>query len=108
MTDIDNFRRMCGQFRWLAVVMVVGVGSLIALVALAPLVMAVRDGRPLQSSLWVSQAAWMAPSLFYLFGVWTIGAAMGQLSKGRLIQPTLSTALRRVGLALGTGGVVSV
>jgi hypothetical protein len=33
---------------------------------------------------------------------------MGQLSRGRLIQPTLSSALRQVGLALGIGGVASV
>ena len=42
-----------------------------------------------------------AQRLFYLFGVWSIGSAMGQLAKGRLIQPTLAAALRRVGLALG-------
>jgi hypothetical protein len=38
----------------------------------------------------------------------TIDEALGQLAKGRLIQPTLSSALRRVGLALGFGGLLSV
>ncbi|MGZ9114541.1 MAG: DUF2975 domain-containing protein, partial [Brevundimonas sp.] len=51
---------------------------------------------------------WFSPTAFYLFGVWSIGSAMGQLAKGRLIQPTLSSALRRVGLSLGLGGVLSV
>jgi hypothetical protein len=49
-----------------------------------------------------------APSVCYLFGVWSIGRAMGELQKGRLIQPTLASALRRVGLALGVGGVLQV
>ena len=51
---------------------------------------------------------WIAPALCYLFGVWSIGGGMGQLAKGRLIQPTLAATLRRVGLALGFGGVISV
>ncbi|WP_262423285.1 hypothetical protein [Brevundimonas denitrificans] len=51
---------------------------------------------------------WVSPTAFYLFAIWSIGAAMGQLAKGRLIQPTLSDALRRVGLALGFGGLLSV
>jgi hypothetical protein len=48
------------------------------------------------------------PVAFYLFAVWSVGTAMGQLAKGRLVSPTLAQALRRVGLALGVGGVVSV
>ena len=51
---------------------------------------------------------WMTPTLFYLIGVWTIGSSLGDLAKGRLIQPTLADTLRRVGIALGLGGIVSV
>ena len=56
----------------------------------------------------MSDVVWALPTVFYLFAVWAIGSAMGQLSKGRLIQPILVHALRRVGLSLGLGGLFSV
>jgi hypothetical protein len=48
------------------------------------------------------------PYVCYLVGVWFIGQAMGDIAKGRLIQPALASALRRVGIALAVGGVASV
>lgn len=108
-TDLVRFRRMCGHFRWLAVFMVVTVGGGLLLTWIgAPLIFWLRDGRdPLQANT-LAALVWFSPTAFYLFGVWSIGSAMGQLSKGRLIQPTLSSALRRVGLSLGFGGLLSV
>jgi hypothetical protein len=108
-TDIDRFRRRCAQFRWLAVFMVISVGALLALMYLiAPGVLMARGAYPGAPVGWLSQVVWALPTVFYLFAVWSIGAAMGQLAKGRLIQPTLASALRRVGLALGFGGLLSV
>ncbi len=108
-TDLVRFRRMCGQFRWLAVFMVVTVGGGLLLTWVgAPLIFWLREGRaPLQAST-IAGLIWFSPTAVYLFGVWSIGSAMGQLARGRLIQPTLSSALRRVGLSLGLGGVLSV
>lgn len=106
-TDIDRFRRRCVQFRWLAVFMVISVGALLALgFVIAPAVHWARgtlDDQALGAAL-----LYGLPGLCYLYAVWSIGAAMGQLSRGRLIQPTLATTLRKVGIALGVGGVVSV
>jgi len=108
-SDIALFRQRCAQFRWLAVFMVVSVGALLALIHfVAPGVMLARgdyDGTP---GGWMVDIVWALPTVFYLFAVWSIGAAMGQLSKGRLIQPILVHALRRVGLSLGLGGLFSV
>lgn len=102
--DIARFRSMCRQFRWLAIFMVCSVGGLLAL---APVVFLLRgEGRPV--ILLLREIVWASPTLLYLFAVWSIGSALGQLAKGRLIQPTLSSALRRVGLALGFGGLLSV
>src|SRR4029453_10915921 len=85
----------------------VGGGLLLTWIG-GPLIFWLRDGRdPLQTNT-LAGLVWFSPTVFYLFGVWSIGSAMGQLAKGRLIQPTLSSALRRVGLSLGLGGVLSV
>jgi len=107
--DIDRFRLRCRQFRWLAIFMVVSVGALLALVHIVvPVVFLARAEDYPFLDLWLASLVKALPTVFYLFAVWAIGAAMGQLSKGRLIQPTLASALRRVGLALGFGGLLSV
>ncbi|RZJ19506.1 MAG: DUF2975 domain-containing protein [Brevundimonas sp.] len=107
--EIDRFRLRCRQFRWLAIFMVVSVGALLVLMyAVAPTVMMARGRFELEASQWLRQVVWASPALFYLFAVWSIGSALGQLGRGRLIQPTLADALRRVGLALGFGGLLSV
>jgi hypothetical protein len=107
-TDLSRFRRRCGQFRWLAVFMVVTVGAVVALMHfIAPLGLTLRD-MPLSGRSLLTSVLTGVPPVCYLFGVWSIGRAMGQLSKGRLFQPTVADALRRVGLALGVGGVFSV
>lgn len=108
-SDTDRFRQRCAQFRGLAIFMVVSVSVLLALMHLvAPGVLLVRGEYPVPARQWLAHVIWVLPTVFYLFGVWSIGAAMGQLSKGRLIQPTLVHALRRVGLSLGFGGLLSV
>lgn len=108
-TDLTRFRAMCGQYRWLAVFMVVSVGAILALMFLvAPGILMARGDYAGTPSLWRTEVIRALPTLFYLFAVWWIGSAMGQLAKGRLIQPTLVSALRRVGVSLGTGGLLSV
>jgi len=109
--DLARFRRLCGQFRWLAVFMVCSVGAVLILMYLiAPVVVTLRGEAPPGARLEtvLEQALWATPTLFYLFAVWSIGSAMGQVAKGRLIQPILSRALRHVGIALGLGGLLSV
>lgn len=107
--DLDRFRRLCGQYRWLAVFMVASVGLLLTFANLvAPLVLWARVPTLVGAREVTASVIWIAPALCYLFGVWSIGRGMGQLAKGRLIQPTLASTLRRVGLALGVGGVISV
>lgn len=110
-SDLTRFRRLCGQFRWLAVFMVFSVGAVLVLMyVVAPAVTAARGTLPVDAGPvdLLEQAIWATPTLFYLYAVWSIGSALGQVSKGRLIQPTLSRALRHVGIALGLGGLLSV
>ena len=107
--DLSRFRRMCGQFRWLAVFMVISVGVILALMHIvAPAILTARGDTRIDPAIWLEDAVWATPTLFYLFAVWSIGSALGQLAKGRLIQPILGRALRHVGIALGLGGLLSV
>ena len=105
--DIDRFRLRCRQFRWLAIFMVISVGALLALMHLISPIVLFQRGTIDEAHLWTALITGLPPAC-YLFGVWSIGAALGQISKGRLIQPTLARTLRSVGLALGIGGVLSV
>jgi Protein of unknown function (DUF2975) len=107
--DIDRFRRMCGQFRWLTVVMVIGVGSILVLFGvLYPISWALTfKSHPFAPNA-LSVIAWSLPAVCYLFGVWSIGQALGEVSKGRLLQAALPGAMRKVGISLGIGGVISV
>ena len=107
--DLDRFRLRCRQFRWLAVFMVCSVGAILALMyVIVPVVFTLRGEFYPWPNLWLAEIVKALPNLYYLFAVWTIGSAMGQVGKGRVIQPVLATALRRVGLALGFGGLLSV
>jgi hypothetical protein len=107
--DAESFRRMCGRFRWLAVFMVVSVGAVIAFLALIhPVMWALAfKGQP-HAPHTLFFIVWSLPATCYLFGVWSIGQALGEVAKGRLIQAALPSALRRVGISLGVGGVISV
>lgn len=108
-SDTARFRLMCRQFQWLSIFMVCSVGAVMGLTWIgAPVILWLREGREMFTPGHLRALVWFSPVVFYLFAVWSIGAAMGQLAKGRLIQPILSAALRRVGLALGLGGVMSV
>jgi hypothetical protein len=108
-SETDRFRRMCGQFRGLAIFMVVSVGTLVAfMVAIAPLLLVVFRKAPPPHQQVLALLIWNLPTACYLFGVWSIGRAMGDLAKGGPLQAALPSVLRKVGIALGVGGVASV
>lgn len=107
-SNLSRFRLMCRQYRWLAIFMVVSVGALLALMHLiAPVTLAARGERPLDQAF--SRGLIMAsPTACYLYAVWSIGAVMKRIGAGALLQPAIADALRRVGLALGIGGLLGV
>lgn len=107
--DLTPFRTLCSQFRWLTVFMVCSVGAVLTLMyVVAPFVMGLRGDLSDYGHHILRGLILGSPSFCYLFGVWSIGRALGQIARGRLIQPTLADALRRVGLALGVGGLLAV
>ena len=77
-TDLTRFRAMCGQYRWLAVFMVVSVGAILALMFLvAPGVLMARGDYTGTPSRWLVEMIQALPTLFYLFAVWSIGLSLG-------------------------------
>jgi hypothetical protein len=107
-SERDGFRRRCRQFQLLAWFMIASVGGVLALLmVVAPAYMVLSGERAPQAAM-LSGFVWHLPALFYLYGVWAIGEAVGQIGRGRLIQTATAEGLRRAGLALGAGGVLSV
>lgn len=108
-TDLAAYRRLCGQYRWLAIFMVVSVGAFLTLLHFVfPLALAIKEGTAIDPLDYAGRLVSSSPWICYLFGVWSIGRAMGRIARGDLFQPAIADALRRVGLALGIGGVISV
>jgi len=109
-SDLAAFRRMCAQYRWLSIVMIVTAGGVVALAHVIFPSVGFASGRGPASDwrIYLGFIIWASPLLCYFLAVWIIGQAMGRLSRGGLLQPTLARALRRAGLSLGVGGVLSV
>lgn len=107
--DTERFQRLCGHFRGLAIFMVISVGAVLLLAdVISPIVIGLRQHDEAYAVRPLVHLVRDVPAACYLFGVWSIGRGMGQLQRGRLIQPMLASTLRRVGLALGAGGVFQV
>lgn len=107
-SERDGFRRRCRQFQLLAWVMIVSVGGLLAVLVLGGPLYLVATGEGAADVALLGGIVWHLPALFYLYGVWAIGEAVGQIGRGRMIQTATAEGLRRAGLALGVGGVLSV
>lgn len=77
---------------------------------LAPLLLAgVGNGPPQGMSGIPVALIFSLPAFAYLYGVWTLGVTFGGLARASsLFSPALSAGLRRVGLALAAGGVISI
>ena len=55
-------------------------------------------------------ASWLvfwAPATFYLWALWAIRRALGDVASGRHFHPALARSLRDVGIGLSAGGVTS-
>ena len=63
-SDLARFRRLCGQFRWLAVFMVCSVGAILVLTyIIAPAVTAARGTHPVDTGQidLLERAIWASP-----------------------------------------------
>lgn len=108
MARMDRFRRQC---RWLRI----GVGCvlaglaalLVAVYVVMPLIYVADTGRMAQRSL-LLLLIHLSPAVAYLWALWAVHHALGDMAAGRLFQPAVAQALRRVGSGVIVGALLSI
>lgn len=108
MIPRDTFRHRC---RWLRVA-VIGAVSLLALLLTAvyvvmPVIYLATSGRMAASSLFLVLVH-VLPAVAYLWALWAVQGALGDMAAGRMFQPTLARALRRIGYGVIAGAVLKI
>lgn len=111
MLKLESFRRHCRVMRRMTTAVLVGLILILAwpylLLPLAHFVMqqaaTTSDYRQLFLGL-----VHVAPGLCYLWALWAMRRALGNLATGQLFQPTVATALRQMGSGVIAGALVSI
>ena len=109
-TDLARFRRRCGQLRLVVTGIFVGLALLFLLVFLAgPIAGMIGQGwSEGQQRLLLLIVVRISPGACYLFALYSIRQALGDLAAGRLFQSTVAQAIRRVGWGVSIGATLSV
>ena len=108
--DLERFRRRCGQLRLAATLVLVGLGGLLlAIYVVFPLIdTAVHGFQNRSREDLLSGLVRFLPTAFYLWALWSIRQALGDIAAGRLFNPAVARALRRVGYGVIIGSLLSI
>lgn len=103
-----RFRRQCQLLRAAALVVSAGLGLLLALGMVGlPWYMRADAG-----SGWHAQALLsvvrLLPGIGYLWALWAVQRALGDLAAGRLFHPTVARAMRQIGIGVLAGALFNV
>ena len=105
----DRFRDQCRLLRIATLVVFFGLALLLSLgfVGLPWLRM---DGLPdgLSRQAVLLTLVQVLPSLGYLWALWAVQRALGDVAAGRLFHPTVAQAMRRIGVGVLVGALLSV
>ena len=105
----DRFRRQCRALRGATLIVFFGLTALIATGSLGlpwwPSGAVVPESRTQQLALFAVQAL---PALGYLWALWSVQRALGDLAVGRMFQPTLARAIRHIGIGVLAGSLFKV
>lgn len=104
---LDRFRRACRLLRLAALVVCAGVAALV-LLALLSLVAGPpghAGGARMQGLL---AALRFSPALGYLWALWAVQRAFGEIGAGALFAASVSRALRHIGAGVLVGALLSV
>ncbi|HWS77779.1 MAG TPA: DUF2975 domain-containing protein [Thermomonas sp.] len=104
----DRFRSQCRWLRFAALAVFVGLFLLLAMGMTglpwrtAPALPEDRDTRALLS------VVQFLPGLGYLWALWAVQRALGDLAAGRLFHPTVARAMRHIGIGVLAGALFNV
>lgn len=108
MSMPDRFRNQCRMLRAASLVVFVGLFLLLALGMVGmPWRMAtdLPQGGSTRALLSVVQ---LLPGLGYLWALWAVQRALGDLAAGRLFHPTVARAMRHIGIGVLAGALFNV
>lgn len=108
MPITDRFRSQCRLLRACALVVFVGLFLLLALGMVGlPWRMATGIAQGGGTRALVSVVQFL-PGLGYLWALWAVQRALGDLSAGRLFHPTVARAMRHIGIGVLAGALFNV
>ena len=105
----DRFRRHCRALRLATLIVFFGLALLVASgmagLPFWPVGATMPDGRFEVALVYGAQAL---PAIGYLWALWSVQRALGDLALGRIFHPTLARALRHVGIGVLAGSLLKV
>lgn len=108
MARLDRFRQQCRGLRLAVVCVLVGLVALLALIYGAmPLIYLADHGRIVFRSL-LLLLIHASPAVAYLWALWAVQHALGDMAEGRMFQPTVARALRRIGYGVIAGALLNI
>lgn len=106
----DRFRSHCRVLRAMALVVFAGLCLFLGMVAVAGLVLPARP--PASGGIGHTALLLMlvraAPGLGYLWALWAVQRALGDISQGRLFHPAVARAMRHIGIGVLAGALFNV
>ena len=108
MSSPDRFRSQCRWLRAATVAVFVGLLLLLAMGMVGlPWRMATDAAGGWGSRAMLSVVRFM-PGLGYLWALWAVQRALGDLAAGRLFHPTVARAMRHIGIGVLVGALLNV
>ena len=108
MPGQDRFRRQCRFLRMGVVCALAGLAALLALIyVVMPVAYLVTNDRISGRSL-LLLLVHVAPAIAYLWALWAVQRALGDMAAGRMFQATVARALRQIGYGVIAGALLSI
>ncbi len=109
MTTPDRFRAQCRLLRLATLIVAVGLALMLSL-GFIGLPWMHAEGFPdgLSRKAVLLTLVQIAPALGYVWALWAVQRALGDLAGGRLFHHTVARAMRQIGIGVLTGALLNV
>ncbi|QIL20815.1 DUF2975 domain-containing protein [Thermomonas sp. HDW16] len=108
MTIPGRFRNQCRLLRIATLVVFAGLFLLLALGMIGLPWQAAADMPSARDTRVLLSVVGFLPGLGYLWALWAVQRALGDLAAGRLFQPTVARAMRQIGIGVLAGALLNV